>query len=93
MAIGVGTSIWVWVGYLHTDAEAAQHVAEVKDYRQKIYRQSKRERIDQVEKQIKDIDFLIQFEFAAMPDNMKLYYEQQREDLKDKIECIQKDEC
>jgi hypothetical protein len=83
--------VWGWGSLLHTDAEAQEHVDDFNDYQVQQYRSDKFERIDRVEAKIAEIDF--QLLTDNLPEKKVDYLEKKRTDLKDKKDCIQKDEC
>jgi hypothetical protein len=77
--------------HFHTDAEAAEHVEKFESYQAQQYAADKFDRVDRVEREIDRIDY------DLLSDELTLkqidYLKFKREDLKDKIKCIQEDNC
>lgn len=86
-----GALIYGWVGYLHTDAEASEHVKEFYQYQEQQYKSDKYERIDRVDEKIAEIDF--QLLSDDLTERERQYLINKRTDLVAKISCIRSDEC
>jgi hypothetical protein len=82
---------WGWIGYLHTDAEAQEHVEDFQDYQMQQFKSDKYDRADRIQREIDRIDFqLLSDDLLPRERN---YLENKRADLVNKIVCIQRDEC
>jgi hypothetical protein len=90
-AVAVGTTIFVWVSYLHTDAEAAIHVADFESYQAQQLESDKRKRVDTVQSQIDRYDY--QLLDVDLPQVKRDYLTHKRADLVEKIGCIREDNC
>jgi hypothetical protein len=92
--VGIGMAcvmLYAVYGHFHTDAEAAQHNEKFESYQEQQYAADKFDRVDRVEREIDRIDY------DLLSDELTLkqidYLKFKREDLKDKIKCIQEENC
>jgi hypothetical protein len=90
-AVAVGTTVFVWVSYLHTDAEAAVHVADFQDYQAQQLKSDKYDRVDRIQREIDRIDY--QLLDVDLPQHKREYLTHKRTDLVEKIACIREDNC
>jgi hypothetical protein len=83
----------LFAAYSHfqTDAEAAQHNDKFESYQEQQFVSDKFDRVDRVEREIARIDYQL------ISDDLTLkqidYLKFKRADLKDKIKCIQEENC
>ena len=89
--IAVVSAVWVWVSYLHTDAEAQVHIQEYEGYKVQQYAADKFDRIDRVEREIARIDFQLLSEDLSPKE--REFLKNKRLDLMAKIQCIREDKC
>jgi hypothetical protein len=78
-------------GHFHTDAEAAEHVEKFESYQVQQLQSDKLKRVDEVQRQIDRYDY--QLLEVDLPQHKREYLSHKRNDLTDKIACIQEDNC
>ena len=83
--------IWAWTSLLHTDAEAAIHVAVFESSQEAQYDSRKNDRIDRQQREIDRIDYqLLDTELIS---TKREYLRRKRAELVAKIACIRADTC
>jgi hypothetical protein len=89
--VAVAGTIFVWIGYLHTDAEAMVHVEDFENYQEQQLKSDKFDRIDRIQREIDRIDY--QLLEVELPQHKRDYLTHKREDLVEKTKCIRADTC
>lgn len=89
--VAVVTTLLVWASYLHTDAEAFVHIQDFESYQEQQFKADKFDRVDRVQREIDRIDFQLLEE--TLSETKRDYLKNKRNDLVNKITCIQNDSC